>query len=59
MIYYYYGINPESDGVLRASEMPAGNSSVRKYGELVIEDDTIYEIDEACLNCKRKREREK
>lgn len=55
MIYYYYGREPESGGVLRANEMSGENAPIQQYGELIIEEDTIYEIDEACLNCKKGR----
>lgn len=53
MLYYYYGKEPASGGVLRANEMSGEPASIQKYGELIIEDDTIYEIDETCLNCKK------
>jgi hypothetical protein len=53
MLYYYYGKEPESEGVLRANEMSGESASIQKYGELIIEDDTIYEIDETCLNCRK------
>lgn len=53
MLYYYYGKEPESRGALRANEMSGEHAAVQKYGELIIEDDTIYEIDETCLNCRR------
>lgn len=55
MIYYYYGANPDSEGVLRTNEMPVENPPVRRYGDLIIEEDTIYEIDESCLNCKKRK----
>lgn len=57
MLYYYYVKEPESGGVLQASEMSGETASVQKYGELIIEDDTIYEIDETCLNCKKGEKR--
>lgn len=57
MIYYYYGRKPDSQGVLQANEMAVESPVYQKYGELIIEEDTIYEIDETCLNCKKKKEK--
>lgn len=57
MKYYYYGSGSCSTGELGANEMQHESPPVRRYGELVIEEDTIYEIDEACLNCQKKRKK--
>lgn len=54
MLYYYYGFQPDCREPLRANEMQEEDFQVQQYGELVIEEDTIYEIDEACLNCKKR-----
>lgn len=56
MKYYYYGSDAYLKGGLRANEMQKEDSPIRKFGELIIEEDTIYEIDEACLDCQKKRE---
>ena len=29
-----------------------------RFGELVIEEDTIYELDKECLQCKKKKKEE-
>lgn len=54
MRYYRYG-NDVQQKELEAKEKER-QDIIGRFGELVIDEDTIYEIDEECLRC---REREK
>lgn len=65
MRYYHYGNKNSmftedrelkaSDSVYAIKDKPGGayNSSFSKDSTLVIEDDTVYEIDEECLRCRK------
>lgn len=50
MRYYQYG-GVKKGHELEAKEKGQGNI-LGKFGELIIDDDTIYEIDEECLRCR-------
>lgn len=57
MRYYHYGAEQHTN-LLTGSGMPASAGSDTLQTEdrdLIIEDDTIYEIDRECLNCRRGR----
>lgn len=61
MRYYYYGDkrSPEEKtaGNGRAGTVKAGSINRRMSGrdqDLVIEEDTVYEIDRECIRCQRK-----
>lgn len=52
MRYYRYGnYNRKNDLETKEknTELPLG-----RYGELIIDEDTIYEIDQECIRCKEK-----
>ena len=53
MRYFYYGMEKEKES------MPSGRGmgnrrSVKREDDLVIEEDTIYEIDRECEACRQK-----
>lgn len=47
MRYYHYG----KAGELEANDRIKVNTDRQYSGKLVIEEDTIYEIDEECMRC--------
>lgn len=51
MRYYRYG-NKETKQDVEAEEKQSSNV-IGKFGELIIDEDTVYEIDEECLRCKK------
>ena len=53
MRYYRYG-KKETDQAVEAEEKET-HALPGKFGELIIEEDTVYEIDEECLRCKKKK----
>ncbi len=56
MRYYRYGADQSQH------DMEHKEKDVKKllgrFGELVIEEDTIYELDKECLQCKKKKKEE-
>lgn len=50
MRYYQYG-GAKKEHELEAKEK-GQRSILGKFGQLIIDDDTIYEIDEECLRCR-------
>lgn len=54
MRYYRYGkgVN-EKEKELEAKEKEQ-SKIIGRFGELIIDEDTIYEIDEECLRCHEK-----
>lgn len=51
MRYYRYG-KKETRQEIEAEEKKESNI-IGKFGELIIDEDTVYEIDEECLRCKK------
>lgn len=54
MRYYRYG-REEMRHEVQASERKVKNLTGR-FGDLIIDEDTVYEIDEECLRCRREQE---
>lgn len=54
MRYYRYG-KEEIGHEVESSERKAKNLKGR-FGDLIIDEDTVYEIDEECLRCRREQE---
>lgn len=61
MRYYYYGKEPDIRGNSRWQETREGNSRTGGWGrsfyegqQIVYDEDTIYEIDEECEECRRR-----
>ena len=52
MRYYKYGKNKIQHEVEANEERQEGLE--RRFGKLVIDDDSVYEIDEECLQCHKK-----
>lgn len=52
MRYYRYGSNVQEKD-LEAKEEEQ-QELIGRFGELVIDEDTIYEIDEECIRCREK-----
>ncbi|RHU94887.1 hypothetical protein DXC08_09205 [Clostridium sp. OM07-9AC] len=53
MRYFYYGIEKRKESMSSGRQMEYG-SKVRKEDDLVIEEDTIYEIDRECEACRQR-----
>lgn len=53
MKYYYYGSQIEKNE-LEEKPVTVQRETIEKIPGLIIEEDTIYEIDEECLRCKRR-----
>ena len=63
MKYFYYGTKQENAKTPTNSYHNMGNGFGEEYSmmqdeELVIEEDTIYEIDQECEACRQKRQQE-
>ena len=59
MRYYHYGTK-RHENLLKGSGMPLSEQAdafCRGDRDLIIEDDTIYEIDRECLGCRQERVR--
>ena len=59
MRYYHYGTK-RHENLLNRSGMPLSEQAdafCRGDRDLIIEDDTIYEIDRECLGCRQERVR--
>lgn len=57
MRYYHYGTERQ-EKPLKGSGMPLSEQTdafCRSDQDLIIEDDTVYEIDRECLGCRRGR----
>lgn len=52
MRYYRYGKKDERD--FETKEVHATTMDSRQFERLIIEEDTIYEIDEECMECLKK-----
>ena len=57
MRYYHYGADAaerplRSNGMVRP---PGRRETFRDDSDLVIEEDTIYEIDRECIGCKKRK----
>ena len=52
MRYYRYG-NKETKQEIEAEEKEMSNL-IGRFGELIIDEDTVYEIDEECIRCKKR-----
>ena len=52
MRYYKYGKNKIQHEVEANEERQEGLE--RRFGKLVIDEDSVYEIDEECLQCHKK-----
>lgn len=55
MRYYHYGTDAvraplESEGMIWSNN---ANKKIWDDSDLIIEEDTIYEIDRECINCKK------
>lgn len=65
MRYYYYGREPEGGKKRQQSEGYGsmgradgrGVHKMAQQGEVIIEEDTIYEIDQECESCRRNRQK--
>lgn len=63
MRYFYYGNEQNSKGQRQADLRSNGMGQVQNSWQnemedgLIIEEDTIYEIDQECLACRKRRER--
>ena len=53
MRYFYYGTEKRKESMSSGRQMEYG-SKVRKEDDLVIEEDTIYEIDRECEACRQR-----
>lgn len=69
MRYYYYGneekkpiSNTENCQIRAAQSNPGVESRIQripvKKGQLIIDEDSVYEIDTECVECKKNRGRE-
>lgn len=56
MRYYHYGDSQQDTHSMEITD--SFHRSLDKQGELIVEADTIYEIDRDCMNCKAKKEKE-
>lgn len=56
MTYYHYGKKKtKQDLETEEKEFSRLAEKTGKFGELIIDEDTIYEIDEECIRCKKER----
>ena len=53
MRYFYYGTEKRKESMSSGRQMEYGRK-VRKEDDLVIEEDTIYEIDRECEACRQR-----
>lgn len=51
MRYYRYGTDNTKREV--KAEEKRQNNAMERFGELIIDEDTVYEIDEECLRCQK------
>lgn len=52
MRYYRYGKSDWKQEI--EAEEKERNPVIGRFGDLVIDEDTVYEIDEECLRCQKK-----
>ncbi len=53
MRYYRYGSDQRKKDL--EAEEKQRQEVLSRFGELIIDEDTIYEIDEECFRCKEKK----
>ncbi|MCD7824742.1 MAG: hypothetical protein LUH14_02050 [Clostridiaceae bacterium] len=55
MRYFHYQSNKSMSELETKAEKRS--YKMNRYGELIIDDDTVYEIDRDCIRCKEKKSR--
>lgn len=53
MRYYRYGCDHAKREI--ETEEKWQNNVMGRFGELIIDEDTVYEIDEECLQCQKEK----
>lgn len=53
MRYYRYGCDHTKREI--ETEEKWQNNVMGRFGELIIDEDTVYEIDEECLQCQKEK----
>ena len=53
MRYYRYGMDRAAKEVEAEEKGP--ERTLGRFGDLVIDEDTVYEIDEECLRCQKEQ----
>ncbi|MDD7403331.1 MAG: hypothetical protein SO170_03640 [Butyribacter sp.] len=58
MRYYRYGSDQQKAELetKESGKKERQDAWIGRFGELVIEEDTVYEIDEECLKCREKKD---
>lgn len=56
MRYYHYGEKKATQELeTEEKEFSGMAEKAGRFGELIIDEDTIYEIDEECIRCKKEK----